>query len=428
MNTLFTEPKSGKVSFAYRMLWVLLFPVAFIVTLRSAIRRQGGWRFISERFGFFRAAPLQTRPLWLHAASVGEVNAVLPLIRLLYQHYPDIPLLVTTATPTGARIVQKQIPELVHAYLPLDYGYAVNRFLHTFQPFACLMMETELWPRIYSAVACADIPLVIINGRLSAKTLERGAWLHSVYRGCLQNTDKIFARSDNDRAAFIRLGAEEKKVEVMGNIKFSAAAEIQIPDHKNPVGRLYVLAASTHADEEYQLARLWQTLNFHHCLLVIAPRHPERRQSILRQLQPLGLEIAVRSRGEVPDANTRLYLADTLGELVLLMRHAEWVFMGGSLIRHGGQNLLEPAALGKAIVTGPYMYNFQQEFETLKTAGAVQQAADIQELQQIFIKLIQNPDYCAQLGNAAFETLHAHGDIAMRYQHALRPFIDSRRR
>lgn len=424
MRKHFIKSETIGPSLRYRALLVLLLPVIFIITIRNALRRNGGWCFVFERFGFYRTQPLTSRPLWLHAASVGEVNAALPLIRLLRQQYPEDLLLVTTATATGARILQKQATGVMRAYLPLDYGYAVRRFLQRFKPRACLVMETELWPRLFAEIRRTRIPLLIINARLSIKTLTRGRWARRIYAACLENVDRIFARAELDRQGFIQLGASAEHIEVLGNIKFSAAADIQAPDYTRPFSRPYILAVSTHADEEWQLARLWQKLDTGEHILVIAPRHPERRHAILKQFNSLGLEIAVRSRNAVPSSSTRLYLADTLGELSGLMQHAEWVFMGGSLIPHGGQNLLEPAALGKAIVTGPFMHNFQQELAVLKAADAIVQVQDIHALAEVFMMLLRDHDRCQQLGEQALKTIAMHRDIALRYGQALKPFLD----
>ncbi len=394
------------------LLWTLSVPLS-LFTVGQALRR-GGWRYALQRLGW--AYPRFTqRPIWLHAASVGEVVAALPLLERLQAREPNATMLITTATPSGALIAAARLPtQVIHAYLPLDWPGAVRRFVRATQPRCALIMETELWPNLYRRCHAADIPLVLVNGRLSARTLRAGAWMRSVYGATLAQVSAVLARSEADRAAFVELGAPVERVTVVGNIKFSAGT---VSHDMAPIrfDRPYLLAASTHHDEELQLARLWQDLAHKEYLLVIAPRHPQRAKAILEQWAPLHLNVAVRSRGEAVDAQTQVYLADTLGELPALIDGAALVFMGGSLVPVGGHNILEAARAGKATLFGPHMRNFADEARVLLNADAALQVRDLTQLGECLTRLLNDPQHCHELGQRGQALLRDYANIADRY-------------
>lgn len=397
----------------YLLLLALLLPVLLGYTLWQ------GWRagcagYLRGRLGGGTCGT--GKVIWLHAASVGEVNAALPLLERLLTLGP---LLVTTTTPSGAARARQLLGERVqHALLPLDYPFAVRRFLKCWQPRCALIMETELWPNLYRHCAQQAIPLLIINGRLSRRTLGAGAWLRALYRDTLQHTRIVLARSETDAKGFRELGAPH--CEVIGNIKFAAApSAAQLQPLSLP--RPFVLAASTRDGEEALLLQAWQTLRDQDLalpLLVIAPRHPQRRETILRALS--GETVALRSRGEPITPQTTIYLADTFGELANLMLTAELVFVGGSLVNKGGQNLLEPAALGKAILFGPHMENFRDEAETLLNAGAAIQVETPSALAEALAALLREPERSRQLGKNAQQEIEQRRDMADRYLVAIR--------
>ncbi len=398
------------------LLWVLGLPLV-IFTVGQALRR-GGLRYAAQRLGLTYPRQVQ-RPIWLHAASVGEVMAAQPLIERLRARYPGAPILITTTTPSGAAVAAARLPtEVTHAYLPIDWPGAVRRFLRATQPCCALIMETELWPNLYQRCNASGIPLVLVNGRLSARTLRAGAWLRRVYGVTFSQVNAVLARSETDRAAFVELGASADRVSVVGNIKFSAdttALAVAPIDF----GRPYLLAASTHRDEELLLARLWQNLAHGAHLLVVAPRHPQRAKNILRQLAAAQLNVAVRSRGDAVTAHTEVYLADTLGELPALIGGAEMVFMGGSLVPVGGHNILEPAHAGKATVFGPHMQNFADEARVLLDADAAVQVQNETELGARITDLLDHPQRRNALGNNAQAVLLEHAGIADRYLDAV---------
>ncbi|MEN8170415.1 MAG: 3-deoxy-D-manno-octulosonic acid transferase [Pseudomonadota bacterium] len=360
-------------------------------------------------------------PVWFHTASVGEVNALLPLIEALHRQRPELPLLLTSNTASSGRLARDKLPAGVeHAYLPMDWRNAVLRFLSQSQPRLGVIMETELWPNLYQLCAEGGTPLIIINGRVSQKTLRAPGWLRKLYRDCLQQTSLVLARSDADRDNFLKLGASTNRCHVTGNIKFAALNS----DSPSPIelGRSYILAASSRDDEERLIVEAWQKTKRNE-LLVIAPRHPQRLNAILRDLKPFGLNIAVRSRNEQPDATTQLYIADTFGELRGFMAGAKLVFMGGSLVAKGGHNILEPAALGRAVITGPHMENFSDETRTLLEGKGLLQVNSEEELSKAFITLLEDEAECLAQGARARTTLEYHSDMVERYMKILREYL-----
>ena len=408
----------------YILVGYLLWPLMLLHSLKMTLRHKS-LRYLLQRMGF--AYPqFRQPPLWMHCASVGEVNTALPLLRLLAEQYPAIPLLVTTTTITGAAMLQKQRPDNVtHSYLPVDTLGSVNLFLHLTQPRLALIMETEIWPLLYKTCAKHKIPMSIINARLSHRTTNAGNWVKALYKESLQSVQHILARSDTDAERYINLGASAQNCETIGNLKFAGNVnEDTIATLDNFTRRPYVLAASTHDDEEWQLAKLWVERDFKP-LLVIAPRHPERGRKIVRQMKNLNFPVPLRSKQQAIDDHIRIYIADTLGELPSLMSHAQLVFMGGSLIPHGGQNLLEPARLGKAILIGPHSHNFEAEVNLLLQHHACVQVEDVEQLGDEISRLLLQPDQAVELAQNAKQLMSQQQDIAQRYLDKLVEYYDS---
>jgi len=407
----------SKGLFQYRLLLYLLTPLILIFNAWQATRA-GEWRLFRQRLG--TCLPRRTdAPLWLHAASVGELIAAQPLIAILRERFPHIPMVITTVTPTGAILAQQRLPtDVQHIYLPMDWPGATRRFLCAVKPRAALIMETELWPNLFENISQQDIPLIIVNGRLSSRSRNTATWIKKLYALTLKKVSAILARSADDASAYIQLGATTDKVQLLGNIKWANAnstAETQAID----LGRPFILAASTHDNEEQQLADIWKELaqQTQGRLLVIAPRHPQRRDDILKQLnkQFPDQAIAVRSRADIIHTSTQVYLADTLGELEGFMVGADCIFMGGSLIPHGGHNILEPARLGKPIVFGPSMANFAEEAHLLLQAGGARQVANTQELRKILSDWLAHPQAASVFGKKAAQVLSKQNAILDKY-------------
>jgi len=405
----------------YRLLLRLLSPLILVFNAWQTIRARE-LRLFRQRLG--TGLPQRTdAPLWLHAASVGELIAAQSLIMALRERFPHIPVVITTVTPTGAALVQQRLPtDVQHIYLPMDWPGATRRFLRTINPRAALIMETELWPNLFENIARQNIPLIIVNGRLSSRSRDAATWIKKLYAITLKKVSVILARSADDASAYIQLGTPADKVRPVGNIKWASTnniAEIQTIDP----GRPYVLAASTHDDEEQQLAHIWKKMaqQTRDRLLVIAPRHPQRRDDILRQLEKqfAGQAIAVRSRGDTINADTRIYLADTLGELEGFMAGADCVFMGGSLVPRGGHNILEPARLGKPVVFGAHMTNFLEEAQLLLQAGGAKQVVDKQALHETLSDWLAHPQTASAFGKKAAQILSQQNSVLEDYLQAI---------
>ena len=397
--------------FLYRLLNFMLIPVTFSYLCWKAFRHKQS-RYLKQRLG----AGLDGIPkncLWLHCASVGEVNTVLPLLHELHQRNPQQNFLITTNTPTGADIViRQQQPYLFHAYLPFDWILSVTLFISTIKPKALYVLETELWPNLFSVCHTRKVPVVIINGRLSPKTTATFKWVRKVLGQLLQLTDHIYARSEADHDAFIKLGANKHKVSLIGNLKYSPPSSHAI--EKPQVSGEYVVAASTHADEEIQILKCWLKLDRPE-LLVIAPRHPERREEILKQITSLTEMIAVRSRNDTITETTKVYLLDTVGELNNWFAGARLVIMGGTFIPRGGHNLLEPAHFGKAVIFGPSMENFYEEVRLMLNKHAAVQVTSIDQLCEQLQHFLANPGALRSLENNVAEATAGFSHIVDDY-------------
>jgi 3-deoxy-D-manno-octulosonic-acid transferase len=408
----------------YRAALWLLSPVLLGYTVWRAAQ-DGGVLYLRQRLG--AQLPKLNAPLWTHCASVGEVNAALPLLKALQARHPAVSLVVTTNTPTGREALLAHMGDKVtHSFLPLDFNFSVARLIDCIRPRCALMMETELWPNLYAQCASRAIPLILVNARLSEKTLNAPGLMRAAYRDALSKVTAVLAKSDADADRFISLGAAPERVEPLGNIKFAAPNEDEPRTCADLIGRPYWLAASTHHDEELRIARIWRELPSNGQVLVIAPRHPERRVAILKQLLPLGLETAVRSRGDVITSDTRIYLADTLGELRSLIAHATMVFMGGSLVPQGGHNILEPARLGRAILVGPHVDSFADEVRSLLAAEAISMVRNDRELGYALERLQADPDLRAALGSRAAAFMAEQADMAQVYLARLEPLCGLR--
>jgi 3-deoxy-D-manno-octulosonic-acid transferase len=408
------------VRLLYRFLTWLALP-ALIAWVALQARRAGGRRFLHQRLGW--SYPRLERTVWFHCASVGEVQAACPLVRRVIETCPARKVIITTNTATGAQIVERTFGNRVsHAWLPLDYSSAVNRLLRAIHPDCLLVCETEIWPNLYERCAAQAIPVALFNARLSDRTLGAPGFVRRLYRGALRQVRVILARSDDDERGFVALGASPDRIRVLGNLKYSACAGSESTTEADPVVRPYWLAASTHDDEEIRLDHVWQRIDVPGILPVIAPRHPNRGDAIFNSLTRAGRRVARRSAGDAVGPDTDVYLADTLGELPGLMRHARFVFMGGSLIPYGGHNVLEPARLGKAVIVGPHTDDFREEVALLAGRDALIQVEDDEDLEHVMRELSRDEARCAALGARALEFSQAQERIGDDYLRALREY------
>lgn len=401
----------------YQLLIRLLAPVVWVALLIETRRKKAGKQFFWQRLGFqYPILPKTDKRVWIHCASVGEVRAAEPLIRALMKKHD---LLVTTNTNTGKAHLENQFGEQVsHCYLPLDWPYAIKRFIKRCKPTDCWIIETEIWPNLYRVCHQKQIPVSILNARLSQKTLNAPQWLKETYRQTLTHVHLILARSEKEAKRFISLGADENQVHIVDNLKF--AQQEQVPHANNPMPRDYILVASTHAHEELQIAQQWLNLRRPE-LLVIVPRHPKRSQAIQKQLTELHSRFSVASQEQPITPDTQIYLEDSLGKLMPLFEHAQLVIMGGSFAPRGGHNVLEPALYKRCILTGKDMSDFETEASLLLQQNGLIQCNNYTELMQNVLHLLNHPSVAQTMGESALAALQSKQNTLEQYLELLLP-------
>ncbi|MGD8576836.1 MAG: LpxL/LpxP family Kdo(2)-lipid IV(A) lauroyl/palmitoleoyl acyltransferase [Thiohalophilus sp.] len=407
------KPRRGKELRRYSLALLLLALPAVLYTAWTAIRNRDK-RYLLERLGLGQGDI--RADIYLHAASIGEINAALPLLRLIHEYYPERKVLVSVNTPSGRQTAEKQLGDAVrYSYLPIDWQWAVARHMRRIKPRCVLIMETELWPNLYEYCYHHGIPSVVINGRLSGRSLRAPKLVRRWQGRTIEYAYAILARSTKDAREFQKQGGQQ--IIEIGNIKYAASTTAKTP--AMDLGRPYILAASTRDGEERLLVEAWLKLQSPRPLLVIVPRHIRRRDAILDDLKQFNLQIAVRSHSQPVNEQTDVYLADTFGELGTFIAGAEFVLMGGSFKPFGGQNLLEAARVGKAVIVGPHMENFQAETTDLLAADGAIQASEPQALLPTIRELLDSPQRVAQLGENGRKLIENNRDMAERYLHEL---------
>jgi 3-deoxy-D-manno-octulosonic-acid transferase len=411
----------------YRLLSIAATPLAPILISRRQRRGKEHRTRMRER----RGEPSAERPIgpliWIHGASVGEIASVVPLIERLSTQHASV--LVTSGTVTSAALAEQRLPEgVVHQFVPVDIPSYLWRFLEHWQPDIALLVESDLWPNLIVETHRRGIPLILINGRMSEKSYRRWRYLSGTISSLLERFDLCLARTADDATRLHDLGAP--RVTTTGNLKLDVPAPPVREDalralQAATVGRPIVAAASTHQGEEAVVVAAHRMLrkNFPGLLTIIAPRHPERGSSITGVAGAVGLTSSLRSKGQRPEANTDIYIADTLGELGLLYRLAPIVLMGGSLIKHGGQNPIEAAKLGAAIAHGPHVDNFSEIYAALDAAGGAEEISDAGTLARRFAGWLANPASRDSASRAAFATVEAQGGALQRTLAAIEPYL-----
>jgi 3-deoxy-D-manno-octulosonic-acid transferase len=368
----------------YRLLTAAIAPLAPLLLSYRLKRGKEDPARLSERRGESTIRRPSGALVWVHGASVGEIAAVMPLVAHIRGQ--GFQVLVTSGTVTSAELAQQRLPPgAIHQFVPLDVPRFVARFLDHWRPNIALFVESDLWPNLIIAGAARRIPLILVNGRLSQRSFRRWGFAPRMIAALFSRLDLCLAQTPADAGRYSELGAP--RVSMTGNLKLDVPAPPADPKELQAIkaaihGRRVVAAASTHPGEEDAVIgahrRLRQT--FPGLLTIIAPRHPERGPAIAEMATASGLTTARRARGERPDARTDVYIADTVGELGLIYRLAPIVFMGGSLASHGGQNPIEAAKLGAAILHGPNVWNFTDIYSALDKAHGAEQIADAGKL------------------------------------------------
>lgn len=354
------------------------------------------WR---ERLGIYQG-PVRGGGLWFHAVSVGEAEAAFPLIQRLLVKFPQLPILVTTTTPTGsARVVAVLGDRVEHVYLPYDLPWVVARFFQRFRPSLAVFLEKELWPNLFAECRARDVPLFVVNARLSARSARAYLKIPSLIRPVLACIDTIAAQTDEDAERFVEIGARPAQVRVVGNVKFDVTVDPntlaagKLLKASAFAGRWVWIAASTHAGEEEALLARYRRLKaaMPALLLLIVPRHPERFGVVQKLCETQGLKVLMRSSGLACGTETDVYIGDSMGELKLLYSAADVAFVGGSLAEVGGHNVLEPAAIGTPVLFGPWMFNFQEIADRMLADRAAGQCADAEALADAVLALYRDP-------------------------------------
>jgi len=373
----------------YSVFLYTLAPAVLLRLLFNGFKNPDYLARIPERFGFLPRLSISRPVIWLHAVSVGEVHAAKPLMTKFKQHFPGHQVVVTTITPTGAWHVRQTFnDQVIHLYLPYDLPYAINTFLNAVAPSILIIMETEIWPNLLHYCKKRGLPRILINARLSDKSYKGYMMLRHLSAESLSLFDHIAAQSDEDAQRFITLGANEKRVSVSGNLKFdnnvphSAVEQAQSLRRFFSVNRPIWIAASTHDGEETLILRSFREIKekLLDCLLIIAPRHPERFDDVYQLCRNSDFATIKRSEDHAYSERTDVYIVDTLGELPVFYGCADVAFIGGSLVPGGGHNMLEAASLGTPLITGNHTFNFREIMGLLKDANAAIIVSNVDEL------------------------------------------------
>jgi 3-deoxy-D-manno-octulosonic-acid transferase len=411
----------------YRKLSFAMVPLAPAVIKRRLKLGKEDPERVSERRGMSADIRPSGPLVWIHGASVGEVLAAAALIEKL--RALNLRILVTSGTVTSAAIVAKRFPpDVIHQYVPYDSPRYVARFLDHWRPSLALFIESDLWPNLILSSAARRLPMVLINGRMSHRSFPRWRRVSGTISALLGRFDICLAQSQVDAERFSALGS--RNVLTTGNLKLDVPAPPADPAKLEKLmavtrGRPIVLAASTHPGEEELLADAHRTLAgyFPQLLTVIVPRHPDRGDLVARTIGATGLNVALRSREELPTAVTDIYVADTMGELGLFYRLAPIVFMGGSLVEHGGQNPIEAVKLGASIVHGPHVFNFTDVYEALDAAGGARRADSPDALMKQLGRLLDDPKAREASLVAAERVVEQLGGALERTLSALEPYL-----
>lgn len=409
----------------YRLLSLLLLPLWIFHAIQHG-KKTGVRHYFKSRASGNNSdgnSDNNSRPnhpqVWVHASSVGEVESISPLVEDLLVRGEAI--LFTSFTATGYKTIQKNFAGRVEAsIIPIDFIWPCWRFIRRRSIKCCLLMETELWPELLYQTARKRIPIIQVNARLSDKSLKAPIIIRSFLRRTLAYICLHLTRNEDDKTNLQSLGALPENIKIIGNLKSRPSV---LTETERLIDRPYLLLASSHADEEFELLQQ-RPEKFKPLLIIIAPRHPHRSRDVQRQLDQLGIHYSVRSLAQPITQQTEVYLADTLGELKPFMKYAQVVIMGGSFNQTGGHNLIEPASLGCAIITGPSDSNIRQDIELLGCDRGVLQVTDIADCWKKVSDLTEDKPRAKRLGENARESVQQQFNIGKAYLKALAPYLD----
>lgn len=417
--------------FVYAVITYLLSPVYAFYWISRGFGERAYWDRLGQRFG--AGCPrLNDGSIWIHAVSVGEVQASVPLVRSLIERFPDRQVLVTTVTPTGAARVRSVFGDSVtHCYLPFETPHAVRNFFEATRPHLALIMETEIWPNLYHACGRRGIPLILVSARISPKSVGKYRRLLPLFRETLSYGIVIAAQSEADAERFRSLGAAPERTWVTGNIKFDIQIAGDLAERGAEFRRRHFpdrpiwVAASTHDREEEQLIDAHRRLRrgLPDALLVLVPRHPDRFAGVKSALQREQVRFVSRTDAEPCESDTEVFVGDTMGELPLFYAAAGIAFVGGTLVPVGGHNLLEPAALGRPVITGPHLFNTQEIADMFASVGASVVVRDASELATTLAGLFADPKAATAMGRRGLEILEKNRGALGRLLRLIDPLL-----
>jgi 3-deoxy-D-manno-octulosonic-acid transferase len=404
----------------YELLWRLALPFALLRLWWRGLKEPGYRRHVGERFGRYPVLPDARPAIWIHAVSVGETRAAEPLVAALRERYPDHRLVLTHMTAAGRATGQALLGNRVtQAYFPYDTSFGASRFLDWCRPCFGLLMETELWPNMILRTAARGIPVFLVNARMSEKSARGYGRFARMSKNMLQALAGVAAQTAADAERLTRLGAN--RVAVTGNVKF----DIAVPDTTAERGRalrrlfgesrpVWVAGSTRDGEETLLLAALARAPLPADALLVIVPRHPQRFDAVAELLGQRGLQFVRRSAGQPVPARISIVLGDTMGEMLAYYTAADVAFIGGSLLPLGGQNLIEPLAVGTPVLIGPSTFNFAETAREALARGAARQGADADAIVVEATALLRDPELCARMTVAGTELLAAHRGATRR--------------
>lgn len=391
----------------YSLLLYILIPIVLIRLLWRSTKAPDYRKRIKERFGIVPAVECKSG-IWLHAASVGEVQASIPLIEHFLHSDPTLTMVITTTTPTGSNRIRELFKSSVyHCYIPYDIPLAVRKFIQTIQPQLAIFIETEVWPNVLYECKVKNIPTLLVNARLSERSARGYARLANFSRITFNLFTKIAAQAEMDAQRFKKLGVNAERLTVVGNIKFDLRLAPNLQEQaafiKEVWGkeRLVWVAASTHDGEESQILAAHREILavLPNTLLALVPRHPERFNKVGQLILKQGFSLMRRSEMGICTNKYQVFLGDSMGELTMFLAASNVAFIGGSLVPHGGHNVLEAAALGIPVITGHYVTNFITIVNELLRAGAAVQVATASELATVVIKWLQDRQLRENIGD-----------------------------
>ncbi len=416
---------------------LFLVPYYLLLGLRYGKSRRG----IRERLGFYSPEQLiaiqSKRTIWIHAVSVGETRAAMPLIRQLHQKYPEFQILLTNVTETGHAIAQTVEEIDLCLFFPFDFSTVVHKALTTINPELIIIVETELWPNFIRQAHMSNIPLILVNGRISDRSFPRYRFIRFLFQPILERFSALCMQSQIDAERIAVLGAPDNRVENTGNLKFDyeliEVTEQQVRQRKEryrlPEQTAVFVAGSTHSGEEKQLLEAYRQIlaqTEQNLVLVLIPRRPERKREVIALLKELKFQYQLRSSLREEDnflSSGDVLLVDTLGEVLDLYSIADLVFVGGSLVPIGGHNLLEAALLAKPVIFGPHIQNFKEISAKMIRSGAGVKVADQQVLVRQSIALLSDPVRCRAMGEAGRSLIAGNAGTTERTMRHITKFL-----